>query len=833
MTWRFFVNIVINDEEYGLKSIFKDALFTDDELKKVSILRPYGVSNSSESPRLYARPEADFRVTDPYENFVGNNKFLRSIDPSVLIIVNEAAAKEAEKELSRLSVRNTATTESDDSEKILKLGDFYESTSRVTDPTPSNGGVNDRGFLSTGVWINHKAVVQSMAPSQTILGGISNLLQRMNSATSGFWGLAIDPSEPESGDELQFNYGIVDTNYKESSEYAVNEFLDNVHVFNKYIRKENGIVLGSEVIESNIDLNLPKLLFSQIATIGLHHPSDMTAITDVDGTESAPDHPKVPDAGEQLRKMFSITSLAPTGEFDRGPDLTQLSKAEREILIEGSTCGEANSQTTAGTSGRGQATSGTDARNMVSGNSSEDRLKDGNAQLEIINKKIQFCNQYCIPSPDESVPAAPIIEPESQLVNRVLTQLTIGEIRRKQAYRHLFAVGKYQLIPDTLNEAIAAIGLSNGNIFSPQVQERLGDYLFVVKRRTLGRYLQGQDVSLFDAQLQLAQEFASMPVPAGRNVPLSRSRSVDVVLPTDSISFYSGDAAGNTSKASAATVAEILQRTRESGDLSIIKNFVSNFESSRDGYNAANVIPVKGGRFYSLFVGTPEYLRAMNDLPPIIGVGSTNSATPSILYSNRIIDINDVPRDQWPFESDLENTRLENKFNCNTCAGLENTKRILEIQISEEERRRDATNAIDKLTSEFSEFENVFRYIEPLPDWMVTQITNSGDDIFSNAFGASPGTLSISGDLVLPGINGLRVGELFWIDRIPSFYRAFGAFQVMSLEDSIGRDGWTTKIHARFNYLGGAWTKATSNLLSGNPTPTEITAEDINRVDTI
>jgi hypothetical protein len=80
--------------------------------------------------------------------------------------------------------------------------------------------------------------------------------------------------------------------------------------------------------------------------------------------------------------------------------------------------------------------------------------------------------------------------------------------------------------------------------------------------------------------------------------------------------------------------------------------------------------------------------------------------------------------------------------------------------------------------------------------------------------------------LVLPGINGLRVGELFWIDRIPSFYRAFGAFQVMSLEDMIGKEGWTTKIHARFNYLGGAWIRSTSNLLEAGTTPsTEITAE--------
>jgi hypothetical protein len=206
--------------------------------------------------------------------------------------------------------------------------------------------------------------------------------------------LAIDPSEPESDGEVSFNYGIVDTHYKESSDYAVNEFFDKVHVFNKYIRNNNGTLVGSEVIESNINLNLPKLLFSQIATTGLHQESDMDKLTNPEGSESSTDHPKTPGAGEQLREMFSITSLAPTGEFDRGPDLTQLSKFSRKLLIEESTCGESNSQTTAGTGGRGQPTAVPDAPNLR-GRTSEKKIEDGNKQLEKINKNVQFCDEFC------------------------------------------------------------------------------------------------------------------------------------------------------------------------------------------------------------------------------------------------------------------------------------------------------------------------------------------------------------------------------------------------------------------------------------------------------
>jgi hypothetical protein len=212
---------------------------------------------------------------------------------------------------------------------------------------------------------------------------------------------------------------------------------------------------------------------------------------------------------------------------------------------------------------------------------------------------------------------------------------------------------------------------------------------------------------------------------------------------------------------------------------------------------------------------------------------SNISRTPQSQYSSRVVAR--TREMDWPFGSNPGEGRtgrrpgsnlglglseaqvvrdVDNSFDCNICNGLQNQKNVLERAIKLEQDRLEVSNAAEKTKSENPELENAFRYIELLPGWMVTQITNSGDDIFSNAFGAAPGTLSISGDLVLPGINGLRVGELFWIDRIPSFYRAFGAFQVMSLEDNIGGAGWTTRIHARFNYLGGAWTKSTSKLLA-------------------
>ena len=106
---------------------------------------------------------------------------------------------------------------------------------------------------------------------------------------------------------------------------------------------------------------------------------------------------------------------------------------------------------------------------------------------------------------------------------------------------------------------------------------------------------------------------------------------------------------------------------------------------------------------------------------------------------------------------------------------------------------------------DFFHLAGIFRYLELYKEYMVGAITSDADGIKSNAFGAAPGSLSIGGDIVMPGINGLRIGELFWIERVPAFYRVFGAFQILSVEDNIDINGWKTKVHARFNYLGKAW----------------------------
>ena len=66
----------------------------------------------------------------------------------------------------------------------------------------------------------------------------------------------------------------------------------------------------------------------------------------------------------------------------------------------------------------------------------------------------------------------------------------------------------------------------------------------------------------------------------------------------------------------------------------------------------------------------------------------------------------------------------------------------------------------------------------------------------------SPGKLAITTNLIIPGMSGFRIAEIFWVDRIPEYYKTFGAFQLFGLTEHIDINrGWTTELYARFNAI--------------------------------
>lgn len=134
-------------------------------------------------------------------------------------------------------------------------------------------------------------------------------------------------------------------------------------------------------------------------------------------------------------------------------------------------------------------------------------------------------------------------------------QMSIGEIIRRQDLPRndpdrLFAVGKFQIIPGTMEETVRALGIDRHARFTPALQERMfHDYLVDEKRPAVRAFVtapegQGTTGLQHRAQIALAQEFASVADPrTGR-------------------SYYDGDSGGNASSITARQSAEALAAMR-------------------------------------------------------------------------------------------------------------------------------------------------------------------------------------------------------------------------------------------------------------------------------
>lgn len=99
------------------------------------------------------------------------------------------------------------------------------------------------------------------------------------------------------------------------------------------------------------------------------------------------------------------------------------------------------------------------------------------------------------------------------------SKMTLASIMTEQARpkgdpQRLFAVGKYQVIPDTMKDAQAALNLNTSNLFTPRVQEEIfRRFLVGSKRPPVKNFITGKSDNLAAAQLALAQEFASVADP--------------------------------------------------------------------------------------------------------------------------------------------------------------------------------------------------------------------------------------------------------------------------------------------------------------------------------
>lgn len=753
MTWRFFVNVVINDEKHGIRSIFAGAINNADIVKSMGLLLSYG-NGETRDPNVASLRKID----DPKECFVGANKYLRSIDPSTLVIVNEKAVELADKNVQY----NIPVTEGE----LLDDNEFSQAFRKATDnfevAAAEYTDINnpDRGFLSTGVWVNHKAVVQSMIEADTFLRGISNLLERMNIATGGYWQLTLDevPGQPDINPQ---SFMVVDANFRDSSDNAVKKFINDVHIFNKYVRTStDGTLVGSELIECNIDLSLPKRLFAQIATLGLLSKSDIEKIgiqelkageTITSGSEDF--STKLSDPNNTLAEMFGIISLSV--KDGKSPDLTILSN---EPNASNGTCGKTNVQLVAGTGGQGYQVADVNLSEALNTIPTEQKAvfeKSNTAINSDICKKCEPCLQAAAAQEQKEIQPINLPDPyqittESGDTFKYLefTSSSINDVVSEQLLTEIDSVLK------ELNFRARVSSAHRSPTYTAQAQ----------KSRHISGMALDLDAVYIDGTLYRVQGYT-----------------------TDS---YTGEGliAANAFDRLAEKLRSMGYATSEGTNRKAFLWRVS------DHYDHIHISRK------SVAPETPP--TPVNTNPfgfPALTIGSvtpTGSAA-ATQASQKLC----TPAQY----AAIGGTEDQGRKECERC---DRHKQVV-ISIT------NSTQAsVDTAVRKFAGFRKAFRYLEVFPELMIASIAADANGRRSNAFGASPGSLSISGDIVMPGINGLRVGELFWIDRVPAFYKVFGAFQVMSIEDMIGTDGWKTKINARFNYLGRTWKESMVKILT-------------------
>lgn len=102
-----------------------------------------------------------------------------------------------------------------------------------------------------------------------------------------------------------------------------------------------------------------------------------------------------------------------------------------------------------------------------------------------------------------------------------LTSKTVDEVLKYQESlpKGRTAAGKYQIIKSTLESAKKNMKLTGKEKFDPAMQDKIyREYLTGEKRPGLQKYLSGKDSDIESAQIELAKEFSSVPVPRDMTV---------------------------------------------------------------------------------------------------------------------------------------------------------------------------------------------------------------------------------------------------------------------------------------------------------------------------
>lgn len=381
VSWRFFVEKILLDEQLGIIALIKD-----DNTKKLirrGLLQPIQTGSFVSEKNLIA-------------NEVGYHTNLRSIDPNVMIIYNETAQNSLSEDEKQRYVNivtaalikedsvNTDTLQSFNSNKTIEnliVSSTVGSFRHVKSKGPSTeAGI---GNLTDGIWLNTKAIKQAFTTTDTVSNAINSLLTMMNTATEGYWNLQLYSSErPVSGlyvidmgvskpvcspvgnepfpwidkEGIEFMGAELDSikyyntprRYQLSGDNEGKNRPRYIYMFNRGTKRLTDGEIGSELLDLNVEFNLPQVIAVQ-AIAGVGGPAQKSTLQSID----IPELNKI----NLIENVFSsctsqdeicVNSTCPTDE-EYLQALSEFSTA-RANYAEAQK--EANRPTPAGTAGR-------------------------------------------------------------------------------------------------------------------------------------------------------------------------------------------------------------------------------------------------------------------------------------------------------------------------------------------------------------------------------------------------------------------------------------------------------------------------------------------------
>lgn len=99
-----------------------------------------------------------------------------------------------------------------------------------------------------------------------------------------------------------------------------------------------------------------------------------------------------------------------------------------------------------------------------------------------------------------------------------VSKLTVGQVMQLQKEGKVFATGKYQIVPNTLREAVSTLGIDPNTPYDRKTQ----DYIFTnrllgSKRPNIEKYIKGNG-KITDAAIAMASEWESFAAPNGKSM---------------------------------------------------------------------------------------------------------------------------------------------------------------------------------------------------------------------------------------------------------------------------------------------------------------------------